>query len=82
LANPYHVKPGQPLSDNPAFFERFPYALPNMLAVILFVIGIAIGLLFLEVAIRLKYHLFLIADLYRKHLQRKKTDVITDSNWD
>jgi MFS family permease len=49
LANPYHVKPGQPLSNNPAFFERFPYALPNMLAVILFIIGIAIGILFLEV---------------------------------
>ncbi|KAI4730231.1 MFS general substrate transporter [Aureobasidium sp. EXF-10728] len=48
LANPYHVKPGQPLPHNPAFFERFPYALPNMLAVFLFLTGIAIGTLFLE----------------------------------
>ncbi|KAI4833489.1 MFS general substrate transporter [Aureobasidium sp. EXF-8845] len=54
LANPYHVKPGQPLSDNPAFFERFPYALPNMLAVILFAIGITIGILFLEESLAAK----------------------------
>ncbi|TIA68975.1 MFS general substrate transporter [Aureobasidium pullulans] len=48
LANPYHMKPGQPLPDNPTLFERFPYALPNMLAVILFLTGISIGILFLE----------------------------------
>ncbi|KEQ97893.1 hypothetical protein AUEXF2481DRAFT_553934 [Aureobasidium subglaciale EXF-2481] len=48
LANPYHVKPGELLSDHPRLFERFPYALPNMLAVILFVTGITIGTLFLE----------------------------------
>jgi MFS family permease len=49
LANPYHVRPGQVLPDDASLFERFPYALPNMLAVILFLAGISIGILFLEV---------------------------------
>lgn len=49
LANPYHIKPGQPLPSNPSLLQRFPYALPNMLAVILFLIGISTGILFLEV---------------------------------
>ena len=49
LANPYHVKPGQPLPPNANLLEKFPYALPNILAVALFIIGILTGILFLEV---------------------------------
>lgn len=50
LANPYHVTPGQPLPKNPSLLERFPYALPNILAVFLFLAGISTGILFLEVS--------------------------------
>lgn len=36
-ANPYHVEPGKPHGDR--FLERFPYALPNLIAAIFFLLS-------------------------------------------
>nr|POE92370.1 putative membrane protein [Quercus suber] len=47
LANPYNVKPGQKI-ENPRLFEKYPYALPNIVTACFFAFGISIGLLFLE----------------------------------
>ncbi|KAH9828036.1 putative membrane protein [Teratosphaeria destructans] len=47
LANPLNVKPGQQI-DNPSFFQRFPYLLPNLVSACFFAVGILTGLLFLE----------------------------------
>ncbi|KAH0401176.1 MFS general substrate transporter, partial [Aureobasidium melanogenum] len=87
LANPYHVKPGQPLSNKPAFFERFPYALPNMLAVILFISGITIGILFLEETLAAKrdrrdygLELGLKLKYYAKHAFRKTSQMFSSES--
>lgn len=53
LANPNHIQPGQALPDNPSFLDGFPYALPNLVAASIFLIGITIGLLFLDVSMSL-----------------------------
>ncbi|KAK3726145.1 hypothetical protein LTR37_000293 [Vermiconidia calcicola] len=47
LANPFNVSPGEHV-DNPSLLERFPYALPNIVAACFFAIGITTGFLFLE----------------------------------
>lgn len=48
LANPKGVRFGEPLPPNAGLLERFPYALPNIVASILFIFGIVTGILFLE----------------------------------
>lgn len=47
LANPLNVKPGDEV-HNPSFFQRFPYALPNLVSAAFFLVGITTGTLFLE----------------------------------
>lgn len=47
LANPYHVKPGE-RREGSRLLERFPYALPNIVAAVIFLVGITTGLLFLH----------------------------------
>ena len=47
LANPLNVEPGEQI-DHPSFFQRFPYALPNIVSAAFFAVGITIGTLFLE----------------------------------
>ena len=47
LANPFNVDPGETITD-PRFLERFPYALPNIVAACIFTVGISTGILFLE----------------------------------
>ncbi|KAF1350187.1 major facilitator superfamily domain-containing protein [Delphinella strobiligena] len=54
LANPEGIKPGQPLPANPSFLEKFPYALPNIIASLIFVVGIITGMLFLEETLAVK----------------------------
>jgi MFS family permease len=49
LANPLRLDPRKPRGT--AFFERFPYALPNLVAAVLFSIGIVAGWLFLKVSL-------------------------------
>lgn len=39
-ANPYHVEPGKPHGDR--FLERYPYALPNLIAAVFFPISLFI----------------------------------------
>ncbi|EOA86715.1 hypothetical protein ACJQWK_08378 [Exserohilum turcicum] len=46
LANPLGVDPRQPRGT--AFLERFPYALPNIVAASFFTVGIVVGWLFLR----------------------------------
>lgn len=47
LANPFNVKPGEDIR-HPSLLQRFPYALPNLVAAVFFTIGIITGILFLE----------------------------------
>lgn len=47
LANPRGVQPGED-TEGGGFFEVFPYALPNLVAAGLFLIGITFGFLYLE----------------------------------
>ncbi len=47
LANPYNVKPGEEI-PRPNLLQRFPYALPNIVAAAFFAVGITTGILFLE----------------------------------
>ena len=47
LANPFNVEPGEIIAS-PRFLERFPYALPNIVAACIFILGITVGILFLE----------------------------------
>lgn len=47
LANPLNVEPGESIA-HPSFFERFPYALPNIVSACFFAVGITTGILFLE----------------------------------
>lgn len=35
--------------EPPAFFKKFPFALPNIVASIFFVVGLTTGILFLDV---------------------------------
>jgi MFS family permease len=53
LANPLDVKPGEERSGG-SLFERFPYALPNIVSAIFFAIGITTGLLYLEETLETK----------------------------
>ncbi|KAI6822299.1 MFS general substrate transporter [Hortaea werneckii] len=53
LANPLDVKPGDVIED-PSLFQRFPYALPNLVSACFFAIGITNGLLFLEETLETK----------------------------
>ncbi|RMZ07868.1 hypothetical protein D0860_04918 [Hortaea werneckii] len=53
LANPLGVKPGEVI-ENPSLFQRFPYALPNLVSACFFAIGITNGLLFLEETLETK----------------------------
>ena len=53
LANPLDVKPGQDRSGG-SLFERFPYALPNIVSAVFFAIGITTGLLYLEETLETK----------------------------
>ncbi|KAK7528157.1 major facilitator superfamily domain-containing protein [Phyllosticta citriasiana] len=46
LSNPMRVDISKPRGDS--FFERFPYALPNIVSAALFLIGIITGTLFLQ----------------------------------
>ena len=47
LANPYNVAPDEHIT-RPSFFQRFPYALPNVVSAGFFAASIVIGLLYLE----------------------------------
>lgn len=47
LANPLNVEPGERI-QNPSLFERFPYALPNIVSACFFAVGITVGILYLE----------------------------------
>ncbi|KAL1297957.1 hypothetical protein AAFC00_006466 [Neodothiora populina] len=48
LANPFRIEPGEPLPLDASLLQRFPYALPNIIAASIFIFGIIIGILFLE----------------------------------
>lgn len=48
LANPYNIEPGQKVREDAGLLERFPYALPNLVAAVLFLVGITTGILFLD----------------------------------
>ncbi|RMZ68528.1 MFS transporter [Pyrenophora seminiperda CCB06] len=54
LANPLGVDPRKPRGD--AFFARFPYLLPNLVASAFFTIGILVGWLFLQETLESKKH--------------------------
>ena len=47
LANPFDVKPGEHI-ENPSLLQRFPYALPNIVAACFFTVGITVGFLYLN----------------------------------
>lgn len=47
LANPYNIGSEEHL-DRPNLLQRFPYALPNLVSAVFFMIGITVGVLFLE----------------------------------
>ena len=49
MANPLHTDPKKPRGHS--FLERFPYALPNIVAACIFFIGITTGFLFLRVSL-------------------------------
>lgn len=53
LANPLDVTPGEDRSGG-SLFERFPYALPNIVSAIFFAVGITTGLLYLEETLETK----------------------------
>lgn len=53
LANPLDVTPGEDRSGG-SLFERYPYALPNIVSAILFAVGITTGLLYLEETLETK----------------------------
>ncbi|KAI5851449.1 major facilitator superfamily domain-containing protein [Morchella snyderi] len=48
LADPITNHPGWFSEKPPAFFKKFPFALPNIVASMLFVIGLTTGILFLD----------------------------------
>lgn len=53
LANPLDVTPGQDRTGG-SLFERFPYALPNIVSAVFFAIGITTGILYLEETLETK----------------------------
>jgi hypothetical protein len=53
LANPLDVKPGQERTGG-SLFERFPYALPNIVSAVFFAVGITTGILYLEETLETK----------------------------
>lgn len=53
LANPLDVKPGEDRTGG-SLFERFPYALPNIVSAVFFAIGITTGILYLEETLETK----------------------------
>ncbi|KAM0720359.1 hypothetical protein Q7P37_004495 [Cladosporium fusiforme] len=53
LANPLDVKPGEKIEGG-SLFERYPYALPNIVSAVFFAIGITTGLLYLEETLETK----------------------------
>lgn len=53
LANPLDVKPDEDHTGG-SLFERFPYALPNIVSAVFFAIGITTGVLYLEETLETK----------------------------
>jgi MFS family permease len=53
LANPLDVRPGQE-REGGSLFEKFPYALPNIVSAVFFATGITTGLLYLEETLETK----------------------------
>lgn len=53
LANPLDVAPGEKIEGG-SLFERYPYALPNIVSAIFFAVGITTGLLYLEETLETK----------------------------
>lgn len=53
LANPLDVTPGEKIEGG-SLFERYPYALPNIVSAIFFAVGITVGLLYLEETLETK----------------------------
>ena len=51
LANPLRIQPGHQIRDGAGFLERFPYALPNIVAACMFLFGISVAVLFLDVSL-------------------------------
>jgi hypothetical protein len=49
LSDPLKNHPGWFHGSRPAFFEQFPFALPNLVCASFFLIGLPIGFLFLDV---------------------------------
>ncbi len=47
LANPHNVRPREHM-EHPNLLQRFPYALPNLVAACFFAVGITVGFLYLE----------------------------------
>ena len=56
LANPAKTHPD--LFGESRFFQRFPYALPNMVASSLFLFGLGAGIFFLRVSVTLAFFMF------------------------
>jgi MFS family permease len=54
LANPLRVDPRKPRGH--AFLEHFPYILPNIIAAVIFTMGIIVGWLFLQETLETKRH--------------------------
>lgn len=61
LADPITNHPNWFKGEPPVFFKRFPFALPNIVASIFFIVGLAIGILFLDV----REPLFLVLEVYQ-----------------
>jgi MFS family permease len=53
LANPLDVTPGGDRSSG-SLFEKFPYALPNIVSAVFFAVGITTGILYLEETLETK----------------------------
>jgi hypothetical protein len=49
LSDPLKNHPEWFHGSRPAFFEKFPFALPNLVCACFFLIGLPIGVLFLDV---------------------------------
>lgn len=49
LADPIRNHPNWFKGEPPAFFKKFPFALPNIVGSMFFVVGLATGILFLDV---------------------------------
>lgn len=54
LSNPLRVKHGEPLPENASLFQRFPFALPNIISALIFTFGISVGFLFLHESLATK----------------------------